>query len=215
MSSGARHLALTCSRTSRRQAPKAINAITAIDQATFNDAKFVGEDHTHPRGGGAAGTGGLTTYATAVKRLSKTDVNHDRHGPSLNRSKVGNICQAIDMQIVSATLHKRFNLAFNARLQCIASPRRDETRRDEPRQYICQCDGATSWGDHWEREGRRQLYPLELSNNQSDGQVVCRMRTNANVKPTDKLSLSLSLQSQCDLDWDRSMQKCSAHLIDD
>lgn len=46
MSSGARHLALTCSRTSRRQAPKAINAIsaaiTAIDQATFNDAKFVG-----------------------------------------------------------------------------------------------------------------------------------------------------------------------------
>lgn len=43
MSSGARHLALTCSRTSRRQAPKAISAaITAIDQATFNDAKFVG-----------------------------------------------------------------------------------------------------------------------------------------------------------------------------
>lgn len=135
MSSGARHLALTCSRTSRRQAPKAINAIaaiTAIDQATFNDAKFVGcaIERTTPTPGVEL-PGGLTTYATAVKRLSKTDVNHDRHGPSLNRSKVGNICQAIDMQIVSATLHKRFNLAFNARLHCIASPRQDKTRRDE------------------------------------------------------------------------------------
>lgn len=128
MSSGARHLALTCSRTSRRQAPKAISAaITANDQATFNDAKFVGTaiERTTPTPGAVELR--LTTYATAVKRLSKTDVNHDRHGPSLNRSKVGNICQAIDMQIVSATLHKRFNLAFNARRQCIASTRRDET----------------------------------------------------------------------------------------
>lgn len=126
MSSVARHLALTCSRTSRRQAPKAISAaITAIDQATFNDAKFVGTaiERTTP----TPGAGRAVTYATAVKRLSKTDANHDRHGPSLNRSKVGNICQAIDMQIVSATLHKRFNLAFNARRQCIASTRRDET----------------------------------------------------------------------------------------
>jgi len=36
--------------------------------------------------------------------VKKADVNHGRHGREW--PKVGNICQAIDMQMVSATLHK-------------------------------------------------------------------------------------------------------------